>query len=369
MILNNFNNDGKNFIDEVTLTSGQKIFNSLSNSKMNNAVKTENMFYVHFNINENVNSIISSRNTLSNYLAQSSGQYENIVDGSQIKELSWELSKLVKSIDKPTIKYTTKQLNEYNRKRIILEKREYDPINITFYDTKNNPVEEFFFNYLKIIDNTFLNKNSRNYQSQIKTGFDDMPNTWGLNINSNFKLIDSISIIEMCIDKVMVFTLENPVITNIKFGTNTAGSYKANEISLTFDYEGITNNLLVGEMGTPTTPHNGTQLNGMSYQNMINSGINESLAYFIQKSFSYKYPIYNQSPNETIISNQYLNKINQQIETTKNLISQFNTPNKNNNGKLVYNIINNNFFSPTGYKNNGYQVGDTITTDLLNLFG
>lgn len=355
---------GSNFIDEQKITSGQKIFNSLHNTKITSAIKTENMFYVHYNINEQINNIISSRNELSSMLSQFSSQQENIINGSTLKELSWELSKLTKSIDKPSIKYTTKQFNEYNRKRIILEKREYEAINITFYSIQNNPVEQFLFNYLKIIDDTFLNKNSKNYQKQISTNFDDGETSWGLNVNSNFKIIDSISIIEMCIDKIIVYTLENPVITSMKFGTNTTGSYKANEITISVEYEGITNNLLVGEQGNVVSPYNNSYLSStMNYQNMLNSNIDESLALFIQKILVTK----NSNFSSNISNNNA--QLPNILEKTEHLIHKNKTPtqeiNQNVMGKLIYNVIDKNVYTPQGYYNTLQSSTKTVSTQLI----
>ena len=169
------------------------------------------------------------------------------------------------------------------------DKREYSPIKITFYDVKENPVQQFFFSYLKLIDDTFLCKNSANYKKSIYTNKWDIDATdWGFNTDSNFRLIDSISIIEMYMDRMMVYTIENPVLESINFGSNNLGSFKANEITVSFQYEGITNDLLVGESASAVEPYNVVldKSDDKAYlKSMINSKINPDIATFLQMRY------------------------------------------------------------------------------------
>ena len=340
---------GNNFIPEHTKTDGQKKFST--NSTIPNLPKPETMFFVYFNINAEAQNLIQKRKLLIEYLSnlnkteskdtclsyeqakkekksqdltnkigemmdnalqslseafskeknkvKNDKKTENntssklssdyIPDKSILRQLSFELSKFVKSIDKPSIKYTIKEYNEYNRKRLSYQGRQYTPITINFYDVKENPVQQFFFSYLKMIDDTFLNKSSIQYKKNIRTtSFDDEYDDWGFNLDSNFRLIDSISIIEMYMDKIMVYTLENPVIESISFGKNNVGSYKANEIAVSFQYEGITNDLLVGKYGSPVEPYTNIldESNDTIYlKSMINSDIRADLATFIQKRY------------------------------------------------------------------------------------
>lgn len=212
-----------------------------------------------------------------------------IPDKLLLRQLSYEMSKFVKSIDKPSVKYKIKEYNEYNRKRLCYDGREYAPINITFYDVKENPVQQFFFSYLKMIDDTFLCKDSSNYKKEILTRKWDTDITdWGFNLDSNFRLIDSISIIEMYMDRMMVYTLENPVFESIQFGSNKAGDYSPNEIKVTFHYEGITNDLLVGKSASAIEPYTNqlSESDDKAYlKSMINSKINGDIATFLQMRY------------------------------------------------------------------------------------
>ena len=97
------------------------------------------------------------------------------------------------------------------------------------------------------IDNNHWN-NAKGYtdvhgQKQSATYYGNL-NSFGLNIESNFRLIDRISFCEYYQDRLMVYTIENPVLTDIDWGSGAMGDFAANDIKVTFKYEGITNDLI-----------------------------------------------------------------------------------------------------------------------------
>lgn len=57
------------------------------------------------------------------------------------------ISLLVKTIDLPKYTVTTETLNQYNRKRIVQTKINYDPVNITFHDDASDVVRNMWYNY------------------------------------------------------------------------------------------------------------------------------------------------------------------------------------------------------------------------------
>jgi hypothetical protein len=58
------------------------------------------------------------------------------------------LSLTVKTIDLPKFQIDTETLNQYNRKRIIQKKINYDPINVTFHDTSNDLNRKLWYYYM-----------------------------------------------------------------------------------------------------------------------------------------------------------------------------------------------------------------------------
>ena len=58
-----------------------------------------------------------------------------------------DLSLVVKTVDLPKYSVQTETLNQYNRKRIIQTKINYDPVNITFHDDGGDLVRNMWYNY------------------------------------------------------------------------------------------------------------------------------------------------------------------------------------------------------------------------------
>ena len=223
------------------------------------------------------------------------------------KKLSYEMSKLVKAYDKPSVKFDTEELNEYNRTRIVYSGQKYNDVSITFYDVKNNPVQEFFNAYLKFISGDFLCKNFRVWEDPIDNnhwnnanGYIDVHgkkqsatyysnlNSFGLNVESNFRLIDRISFCEYYMNRLMVYTIENPVLTEINWGNGAMGDFNYNDIKVTFKYEGITNDLIdidpynVGNWLGGSEKVGGmlqSLKNWLSDGNMTNGGSGNNIAY------------------------------------------------------------------------------------------
>ena len=58
-----------------------------------------------------------------------------------------QLSLLVKTIDLPKYTVAVDTLNQYNRKRLVQTKVDYDPVNITFHDDGGDNVRNMWYNY------------------------------------------------------------------------------------------------------------------------------------------------------------------------------------------------------------------------------
>lgn len=60
----------------------------------------------------------------------------------------FSLSYLVKTVDLPKYTIDTETLNQYNRKRVIQKKINYDPVNITFHDDSGDISRNLWYNYM-----------------------------------------------------------------------------------------------------------------------------------------------------------------------------------------------------------------------------
>lgn len=277
---------GQDFIPEYTNLEGQKKYQT--KAPIPNLPKPETMFFVYFSLNSEVQTLINQKKSLIEYLTRLSAvdaetNADYLPDKFILRQLSFELSKFVKTISKPKINIEVKQFNEYNRPRLVNEKLSYGDLNISFYDVKENPVQQFFFTYLKVINDTFLCKDYTDYDKKILLHqFDTDPTHWGWNLDSYFNFIDKISVIEMYMDKMMVYTYMNPKITSIDFGTGKIGSWAPNEVNVSFKFEGITNDLLDIE---PYTTTFGTEESKAYLKSMINSNITGNMATFLNKRY------------------------------------------------------------------------------------
>ena len=76
------------------------------------------------------------------------------------------LSYVVKTVDLPKFTIDTETLNQYNRKRVIQTKINYDPVNIVFHDDGGDVVRNIWYNYFsyyyKDPTQKYLNENNQN---------------------------------------------------------------------------------------------------------------------------------------------------------------------------------------------------------------
>lgn len=79
------------------------------------------------------------------------------------------LSLVVKTVDLPKYNIQTETLNQYNRKRIVQTKINYDPVTITFHDDGNDLVRNMWYNYYSYYykDPTQKYGNDNNYNGSL----------------------------------------------------------------------------------------------------------------------------------------------------------------------------------------------------------
>jgi hypothetical protein len=75
------------------------------------------------------------------------------------------ISLLVKTVDLPKYTIATETLNQYNRKRVIQTKINYDPVNITFHDDGSDLIRNMWYNYYSY----YYKDASQNYGSTNST--------------------------------------------------------------------------------------------------------------------------------------------------------------------------------------------------------
>lgn len=69
--------------------------------------------------------------------------------GTTINDWAKGVGIIAKQIDRPKITFDTEVLNQYNKKRVIQKRVEYEPVSFTFHDTVDNKVFNLFEDYFR----------------------------------------------------------------------------------------------------------------------------------------------------------------------------------------------------------------------------
>ena len=299
-----------NTIPTYKTTKAQKIFNS-KDSNNHNSPKPKSLYYVFFKLNNNfINAVKSYDEELS------------LLTLENLQKMSYDISKLVKEYDKPSITIEQSELNEYNRKRFIYKNIKYGDVKIKFFDVRNSIVQKLFFKYLKAINNDLCNQLSsesiQNLWHNEIDSFDLQPvnHNYGLTIDSNEKLFNEISFCEYYDNYLTVYTIINPKIKDIKFGNGKMGDFDSNDIEVSFSFETVLNNLY----GNVSTDGSDSTINE---SNIIGSEIkSKQLANFLQLRYCNNRPEYGeQKINENMKYNPDVNikerKTNKVVDISK----------------------------------------------------
>lgn len=333
----------------LTKTAAQNAFSTICGKP--NLPKPQSMFFVYFNINESYHSWAEFKRKYVSDMA-SALLYSNLYDGgvekttggnfSQLLEDStntgstskvksttvkskylntdimyesdlsivdsillssannmaaFEMSKMVKGYKLPSISFDTTRINEYNRWRnIYTSNGKYSDLTMSFYDIKENPVQQFFFNYLKFVSNDFFMKGNEIWNHRAMPNTYDLhkednskqlsydENVFGLTIDSNIQFIKEINICEYFVDKVMVYTIVNPKIKSIDFGGATRSSMDSKDISVTFSVDGITNDMSDNTVLTSGSGYTGFK-DKAYLRSMVNAPITDKMSNFLQTKY------------------------------------------------------------------------------------
>lgn len=209
------------------------------------------------------------------------------------RTLAYEIGKMVKSYTMPSVKFETQKFNEYNRRRnLYTGKTEYGDLSFKFYDVKENPAQMFFLNYLKLMSNDFLMKGNSVWaeraphnnwmlgENKDEKAYDYNP--YGLTTESNFSIIDKITICEFYLDKMMAYTFECPKLTDVNFGSASHGTMDSKEIEVTFKIDGISNDML--EIA-PLQNSFSSKVRASYLRSVVNSPIKKEMAGFLNTRY------------------------------------------------------------------------------------
>lgn len=169
-----------------------------------------------------------------------------------------DISVLVRSTDLPEVRFETETLNQYNRKRIIKKKVEYQPIRINFRDDIAQNVRSMWiaYNQYYSADSNYPGKNFFQYDDV----YNDSPfsRRYGLDNKSQVPFINNIDIYSMGDKTYSKQSLVNPLITSAAFTDHDYSDIgRTQELALTIEYETI----LYSRGGTDDIPNFGINNN------------------------------------------------------------------------------------------------------------
>lgn len=153
-----------------------------------------------------------------------------------------EVNMLVKSVDLPKFKITTHVANQYNRKKIIQSKHEYEPINIIFHDDNEGIVRKMWENYYShyYSDYKASKKPEANFPRNAMKGFDYIKTAYGLDGGNAIPFFTKITIYHMAQQKWNSYTLINPIIASWSHDKlDYANSNSLCEHNIQFHFEAV----------------------------------------------------------------------------------------------------------------------------------
>jgi len=180
------------------------------------------LFYVEFDFNPQISNV-------SNLTAQ-------------------ELGMIVKSVSLPKFTIDTKIHNAYNRKNIVQNKINYDPVNITFHDDQADNVRSFWYDYYSFF---YRDSDYADATYGIISKYQERPSfEWGYtprpvasynsqNAYQQYQYINAIRIYSLYQKNFSEYELINPIITSFKHGDHDNGSQEFMNHQMSISYETV----------------------------------------------------------------------------------------------------------------------------------
>ena len=125
-----------------------------------------------------------------------------------------EIDMLVKECDLPTFEIATETVNQYNRKKVIQTKINYQPITIKFHDDNMGIVNQLWQNYFNYYyADPSSAKDAGAYARNAMKNFNYFTDTYGLNNGSTDPFFTYIKIYQLARHEYVCYTLINPIVT------------------------------------------------------------------------------------------------------------------------------------------------------------
>lgn len=170
------------------------------------------------------------------------GSISTDIDPSNSRQFSKELGVLVKEIDLPAYSAEVTTKNQYNRKKNVQTRIDYDPISIRFHDDNSGITKFLLQEYYQYY---FVDGNKKGQTGEVvdflpRDKHDNFVPSYGLDNGSVLPFFKNIRIYQLSRQKWVSYTLINPLVT--KWGHDSLDNADGSGVmanNMTLVYEGV----------------------------------------------------------------------------------------------------------------------------------
>lgn len=185
---------------------------------------------------------------------------------------NWQdgVSLKIRTVDKPSVELTQKELNQYNRKRYAYTRTTYRPVNVSIWDTVDNKPFDLWVQYF-----VYYFGDGR-YKSPMTMGSDPTDPTyddatgWGLRpMTEQINFFTSLDVYALYARTYTKTSYLNPKITAIDWGNHDSAAGELEDLKVSFSYEtlqydtGVLSDAMAAQfgfdVGPPSLEPNGVQ--------------------------------------------------------------------------------------------------------------
>lgn len=154
---------------------------------------------------------------------------------------STQINMLVKSVSLPKFTMSTDKVNQYNRKKNIQQKINYDDISIKFHDDNLGLINQLWQNYYGYY---YADPGSAGisgaYNRTAMKRFDNIRSNYGLDNGSSVPFFDYITIYQMAQGRYVSYKLINPIFSSWSHNNlDYAGGASPHDNDATIQYEAV----------------------------------------------------------------------------------------------------------------------------------
>ena len=157
-----------------------------------------------------------------------------------VSKYGQEINMLVKSIDLPNFAIATETLNQYNRKKIVQYRVNYQEIGAKFHDDNMGLINQLwqeYFSYYYADSNTATIPGA--YARNATKAFSSIPSKYGYDAGSTDPFFSYIKIYQMARHEYVCYHLYNPVITSWNHNKLDYSQNQMRDFDMKFSYESV----------------------------------------------------------------------------------------------------------------------------------